>query len=442
MNLFENSSYDSTQMVSSMNKQNECDCSQSNQCSCSTNNGKIEKIDSIIENLNKKLNKATADYSHSNMSHFATSLNGTTATTATISTGNLVKFQQPSKSLITSTVMNTDAVNQSHSVSRSSTSSSLTQSHLNINQNNLNTSALSSASSSASSIKDQYSPLKELKKSSKEYTISPYTLTNLNTITNVSPTKRVSPHSNATVSPSNQNTLDLQKSFASAITANYQPTSNSNSTLNPTISTSKLNEMFNKQYNNSKGNENSSSNSITAVSNNRSSYKINAPTSLAMTESIKPYPSINTSSLITRPMSKASSFKSTGSSTNVSSVSGSSVSSSRGSSASRNIQNSDFQSPMFNDYHYNTDGGVSPSLVNSQHMSEISNNTSLLSKKTSPPSSVTKSSFPSSATFNNSISTIKTSYPSYGYPNGTNNNNNNNRHYQPYSQVYSDYYRD
>lgn len=428
----------------------DCDCTvTANQCSCASM-GKMEKIDSIIENLNKKLNKS-GDVSNSNMSHFGTSLNGTTATTATNSIG-IVKFQQPSKSILTSTVMNTEVlqhpqhtIEELNELSPSSSSSSLTESHLNINQGNLNTSALSSASSSASSIKDQYSPIKELKKSSQEYATSPSvhfnTTTNFNTITTVSPTNmntknNNSPQLNVTLSPVDDKTLDLQKSFASAINANYHPNGNGS---NPAISTSRLTEMYSKNFNSS--NEKSSTNSMTAVSNNRSSYRMNAPTSLVMTESHKPYPSINTSSLA-RPISKGS-LKSNGSSTNASSVSSETSVSSRGSSASRNIYH-DQPSPAFNDppmnnYRHNS-GALSPSVVHSQH-TDLSSN---LSKKTSPPSSVTKASFPSSATFNNSISTIKTSYPSYGYSNSNNSicNNNKINNRNNYQQIYSDYYRD
>ena len=93
--------------------------------------------------------------------------------------------------------------------------------------------------------------------------------------------------------------------------------------------------------------------------------------------------------------------------------------------------------PNHMDYQYGNggesggDGDISP------HLSDISNHSSNMSKKT-VPSNITKSSFPSSATFNNSISTIKTSYPSYGY-NQTSNKQNS---YQPYSHLYNDYYDD
>jgi hypothetical protein len=481
----------------------ECTAEQTirDQCSCSSN-AKIEKIDTIIENLNKKLNKTPADYSQSNISHFATSLNGTT-TTATNSTGNMVKFQQPSKSLITSAVMNSEAINRNVEGPMSeavSPSSSLTESHLNLNQAHLNTSALSSRSSSAISMPqhislDPYqqhqsspptlkhnsnkSPIEQTLQNVSQsvnyntlFTNSNYNTVNTNTITNLSPMTAThlnnitntntnnSPTNKTNISPqflSNRSnyspnsddlkTLELQKSFASAINANYQPTIISGS--NPS---SKLTEIYAKNYTNSNINSNNieqsstnsiQSQSITAVSNNRSSYRINAPTSLAMTESHKPYPSLATSSLANRVMSKVA-LRSNGSSTNASSVSDSPISS-RGSSASNNLQhNSDNSSPNFShhmpnhmDYQYGNggesggDGDISP------HLSDISNHSSNMSKKT-VPSNITKSSFPSSATFNNSISTIKTSYPSYGY-NQTSNKQNS---YQPYSHLYNDYYDD
>jgi hypothetical protein len=239
------------------------------------------------------------------------------------------------------------------------------------------------------------------------------------------------------------NNVTVDKTYTSAYTSNYLTESQNNSN-------SKLTDYYNKNYANNtttnynttqntttNGPEKSSSNSMTAVSNNRSSYKMNAPTSLIMTESHMPAGgySINTSSLANRKYNPLAN-KSTGSSTNVSSVDDSP----RGSSASKNFQNSN--SPT-NEFIYKYNNNFNNNNNNNNHYYNRSmspDNSSALSKKTSPPSSVTKSSYPNSATINNSISTIKTSYPTSYNTNTT--NNQSNYGYQAYKNVYNDYFDD